>query len=160
MVRNDRSDEEGFMIGLFKNKIETGLEQVYQDEDVIIREGDKSSEMYIIKSGAVKVTKKTKKGEFTLATLSSGDFFGEMALFERARRSATVSAVGETRVTVLHPGSFLYRIHQDPTLVFEMIQKMSKRIRRLNEELARIVDEAKLDPELYVKIGAQTEFIE
>ena len=148
------------MIGPLQTKIEGGLEQVYQDGDVIIREGDKGSEMYIIQSGAVKVTKKTEKGEIILATLSKGDFFGEMALFERARRSATVSAVGEIRVIVLHAGNFLYRLRQDPTLVFEMIQKMSRRIRRLNEELARISDRAKLDPKLPENISAETEFIE
>lgn len=147
------------MVRPLRTKIEGGLEQIYQDGDVIIREGDKDSEMYIIKSGAVKVTKRTHKGEITLATLTNGDFFGEMALFERARRSATVCAVDETRVLVLHPGNFLYRLRQDPTLVFEMIQKMCKRIRKLNEELARISDRAKLDPELHENISAQTEFI-
>lgn len=146
------------MLELFKKKIEGGLEQIYQDGDVIIKEGDKGSQMYIIKSGAAKVTKKSDKGEITLATLSSGDFFGEMALFDRAPRSATVSAVGETRVIVLHAGNFLYRIRQDPTLVFEMVQKMSKRIRRLNEQLVRTLDKANLDPELRESILAEIEF--
>ena len=148
------------MAGFSRTKIEGGFEQVYQDGDVIVREGYKGSEMYIIQSGAVTVTKKTKKGEITLATLSRGDFFGEMALFERARRSATVRAVGDTRVLVLHAGNFLYRLRQDPTFVFEMIQKMSKRIRRLNEEIAHISDRAKLDPQLPENISAETEFIE
>jgi CRP-like cAMP-binding protein len=148
------------MVGPFREKIEAGFEQTYQDGDVIIREGDKGSEMYIIQSGTVKVTKKTEKGEITLATLSRGDFFGEMALFERARRSATVRAVGETRVIVLHAGNFLYRLRQDPTFVFEMIQKMCKRIRRLNEEIARISDSAKLDPQVPENISAETEFVE
>jgi len=74
------------MIRLFKKKIMTELERVYQDGDIIVREGDKGSEMYIIKSGSVKVTKKTHKGQITLTTLSHGDFFGEMALFEQAIR--------------------------------------------------------------------------
>jgi len=143
----------------FKPRREGGLEQIYHDKDVILKEGDKGSEMYIIKTGAVKVTKKTDKGVITLITLSRGDFFGEMALFERTRRSATVTAVGETRVTMLHPGTFLYRLRQDPTLVFEMFQKMSKKIRILTDELTRIVDGAELDPKLYENISAETEFI-
>jgi CRP-like cAMP-binding protein len=143
----------------FHRKIENGLEQIYQDKDVIVREGDKGSEMYIIKEGAAKVTKKTDKREITLTTLSRGDFFGEIALFERTRRSATVTVVGETRVIMLHPGTFLNRLRQDPTLVFEMFQKMSKRIRILTEELARITDRAELDSKDYKIISAETEFI-
>jgi CRP-like cAMP-binding protein len=148
----------GIMIRLFKKKIMTELERVYQDGDIIVREGDKGSEMYIIKSGSVKVTKKTHKGQITLTILSHGDFFGEMALFEQARRSATVSSIGETRLMVLHAGAFLYRLRQDPTLVFEMFQKMSKTIRRLTEELSHAIDTAKLPPDLHDKISAEAEF--
>jgi len=143
----------------FRRKIEGGLEQIYHDGDVIVKEGDKGSEMYIIKAGAVKVTKKTDKGEISLITLSRGDFFGEMALFEKTRRSATVTAVGETQVTMLHAGAFLFRLRQDPTLVFEMFQKMSKKIRVLTDELALIAEKAELDPKLCEIISAETEFI-
>jgi len=146
------------MIRLFRKKIIAGLERVYQNGDVIVREGDKGSEMYIIKSGAVAVTKKTAKGELHLATLSRGDFFGEMALFEQAHRSATVSSVGETRLMVLHAGAFLYRLRQDPTLVFEIFQKMSTTIRRLTDELARVIDTAELPSEQHEKIYAEAEF--
>lgn len=146
------------MIKFFKKKIIAGLERVYQDGEIIVKEGDKGSEMYIIKSGSVKVTKKINNGQMLLTTLSNGDFFGEMALFEQALRSATVSSVGETRLIVLHAGAFLYRLRQDPTLVFEMFQKMSKRIRRLTEELSRTMDTAKLPPELHDKISAEAEF--
>jgi len=142
-----------------KKKFVAGLEKTYQDEEVIIREGDNGSEMYIIKKGAVRVTKRTDKGEISLATLSTGDFFGEMAIFDHTHRSATVCAVGETQVIIIHAGNFLYRIRQDPTFVFEVMHKMSKRIRRLNEQLALIFDKEKLDPIQYETISAQTEFI-
>lgn len=142
-----------------QRRLESGLEQLYQDGDVIIREGDKGSQMYIIQSGAARVTKKTDRGEILLGMLSRGDFFGEIALFERVRRSATVTAAGETRVIMLHAGTFLYRLRHDPTLVFEMFQKMSGTIRRLTEELARIASTVDLDPQLSEKINTETEFI-
>ena len=130
---------------------------------VIIKEDEMGSEMFIMISGRVEIQRRTRAGDdYTVLALRAENnvFFGEMALFERARRSATVRAVGETRVLVLHAGNFLYRLRQDPTFVFEMIQKMCKRIRRLNEELARISDRAKLDPQLPENISAETEFIE
>jgi len=138
--------------------MEGGLEQIYQDGDVIINEGDKGSEMYIIKSGAVSITKETEKGETKLATLLAGDFFGEMALFERTRRSATVRAIGETRVIVLHAGNFLYRIRQDPTFVFEIMAKMSRRIRRLNEELILLLERSEFDAKDLETIFTRVEF--
>ena len=143
---------------LHKHRMESGLEQIYQDGDVIIKEGDKGSEMYIIKSGAVSITKETGKGETKLATLSAGDFFGEMALFERTRRSATVRAIGETRVIVLHAGNFLYRIRQDPTFVFEIMAKMSRRIRGLNEELILLLERSEFDAKDLETIFTQVEF--
>ena len=55
--------------------------------------------MYVVQSGKVEVVHTTESGEDQqLATLKAGEFFGEMAIFEDEVRSATVRAVGDTRV--------------------------------------------------------------
>jgi len=60
---------------------------------VIIKEGDEGDSLFIIKSGAVKVTKKNKEGiDELVVELGPGDPFGEMALIDRFPRSATVTA--------------------------------------------------------------------
>jgi CRP-like cAMP-binding protein len=60
-----------------------------------------------------------------------------MALFEKEVRSATVRPLGEVRVLTVDKRLFLRKIHDDPSLAFRIIQRMSRRIRDLNNELMR-----------------------
>ncbi len=71
-------------------------------DEVVIREGDVDSEMFIISSGKVKVTKASETGEdIVLAHLGEGTFFGEMALLSEAPRSASVIAIEDTTLFVV-----------------------------------------------------------
>jgi CRP/FNR family cyclic AMP-dependent transcriptional regulator len=114
---------------------EKDITREYQKGDRIIQEGDLGGEMFIIKSGSVDVIKKDGKKEFVLATLERGDFFGEMAMLENVSRTATVIARETTQLIALNIGSFLIKIKKDPSFAFNMMQKMSNRIRILNEKL-------------------------
>lgn len=109
--------------------------KTFTDGEVIVKEGSTGMEMYIISSGEVKVNKLMRDKEVELAWLGRGDFFGEMSLLENAPRSATVTAVGTTKVIVLNLGNFMLKIRRDPSFAFSLMQKMSKRIRLLNEDL-------------------------
>ena len=123
---------------------EKDITREYQKGDIIIREGDIGREMFIIKSGAVEVMKRNDDRPILLATLERGDFFGEMALLENAFRTATVIARETTSLIVLNVGSFLIKIKRDPSFAFNMMQKMSKRIRILNDKL--LIKEEKGEP--------------
>ena len=112
------------------------LGHVYLNGEVICKEGDKGDEMFVIQSGKVKITKKSQAGEITLATLESGNLFGEMALFDKLPRSATAVALGEARVLSIAKKKLFSTIAHDPTLVFKILETMSQRIRRLNENIA------------------------
>jgi CRP/FNR family transcriptional regulator len=67
-----------------------------------------------------------------------GEILGEMAVFERVTRSATVSALGEVRVLTVDKKNFLRRIQEDPSLAFRLVQMMSRRVRELSDEVARL----------------------
>ena len=77
-------------------------------------------------------------GDVRLAVLNAGDFFGEMAIFDRENRSATVRALGEARLLTIDKKTFLRRIADDASLAFRIVQNMSTRIRELNAEVARM----------------------
>jgi NADH dehydrogenase len=77
---------------------------MYEPGQDIVREGDVGQSLFIIQKGEVEVLKKPSDGgppEYQ-ATLHAGDQFGEIAVFRRIRRTATVRAV--TRVELLHVG--------------------------------------------------------
>jgi CRP-like cAMP-binding protein len=114
------------------------LGNLYNDGDVIVEEGSQSRTMYVIQSGKVKVVKKEGEMETTLAFLGEGDIFGEMSLFDASPRSATIVAVGEARVLAIEHEGLLKKIKIDPTLAFNIIKQMSRRIRNLNSKLSTI----------------------
>ena len=117
------------------------LGSVYEDGDVIVRQGDLADCMYVVQSGEVEVVQATSGGEQRLALLGSGDFFGEMAVFEKEVRSATVRAHGEARALKVDKKTLLRRIKEDPLLAVNLLQTMSHRIRELNAQLASLQGE-------------------
>jgi CRP-like cAMP-binding protein len=114
------------------------LGKQYGDGESIIREGEPGDCMYVVQEGSVEVVKATAEGEAVLAVLEPGDVFGEMSLFTRAARSSSVRARGGARVLTVDKRGFMRRIHEDPSLAFRILQKMSERIERLNQEVVRL----------------------
>lgn len=114
------------------------LGRVFGDGEPIIRQGEPGDCMYVIQSGRVEVVLEGTNGTIRLSVLEAGDVFGEMALFTKESRSATVRALDQARVLTVDKKGFLKRVHQDPSLAFYILQKMSERIRKLNEETARL----------------------
>ena len=112
------------------------LGKQYRDGETIIRQGDMGDCMYVVQSGRVEVVQSSEHGEQHLAFLESGDFFGEMSVFEKEVRSATVQSAGEARVLKVDKKTLLRRIREDPLLAVNLLQTMSHRIRDLNAEVA------------------------
>jgi len=117
---------------------ESELGRLYKDGEVICSEGEPADSMYVIQSGKVEVVQKTAEGDIVLAILNSGDFFGEMSLFDRQPRSATVRAAGDARILKIDKKGFFLRASEDPSFAFNILQGMSRRIRALDNELIRL----------------------
>ena len=114
------------------------LGKVYQDGEVVIRQGEAGDHMYVIQEGRVEVVMDQGGKEVRLGIREGGHLLGEMAIFERAPRSATVRALGRARILTVDKKSILRRIHEDPSLAYGMVQTMSHRIRELSAELANL----------------------
>ena len=114
------------------------LGKMYQDGEIIIRQGEVGHCMYVIQEGKVEVLIESNGKEVQIAVREQGDFIGEMAIFERDVRSATVRAVGPARVLTIDKRNFLRRISEDPSLAFRMVESMSHRIRELSNENVRL----------------------
>ncbi len=112
------------------------LGKQYRDGETIIRQGELGDCMYVVQSGRVEVVQSSEHGAQHLAFLETGDFFGEMSVFEKEVRSATVQSAGEARVLKVDKKTLLRRIREDPLLAVNLLQTMSHRIRDLNAEIA------------------------
>ena len=114
------------------------LGKIYQDGENIVRQGEIGDCMYVIQEGQVEVISESSGEEVRLAIRGAGEFFGEMAIFERTVRSATVRALGPARILTIDKKKFLRRIQEDPTLAFRIVEIMSRRIRELSEEVSQL----------------------
>ncbi len=114
------------------------LGRVYQDGETIVRQGETGDSMYVIQAGQVEVIREKDGKLVRLAVRGEGDFFGEMAIFEHEVRLATVRALGEARVLTLDKKTFLRRVHEDPSLAFHILERLSNRIRELSAEVTRL----------------------
>jgi len=114
------------------------LGKTYSDGEIITRQGDVGECMYVIQQGQVQVSVERDGVETPLRVANEGEFMGEMAIFDREERSATLRAVGAARLLTIDKKNFLKRIHSDPSLAFRLVQTMSKRVRDLSDEIARL----------------------
>lgn len=119
----------------------SSLGKVYRDGEAIVRQGEAGDCMYVIQKGRAEVLREKDGKGVRLAVLGEGDVFGEMALFEREARSATVRALGDMRALTVDKKTFLRKVHEDPSLAYRILQKMSYRIRELDVELVRMKTE-------------------
>ena len=114
------------------------LGREYQDGEIIVRQGDAGDSMFVIQEGQVEVLTEKDGQETRLRIAGEGEFMGEMAIFERIDRSATLRALGPVRVLTIDKKNFLRRVHEDPSLAFRIVKTMSARIRELSDEIARL----------------------
>jgi CRP-like cAMP-binding protein len=123
--------------------VRSALGKWYEDGEAIVSQGEVGDCMYIVEQGEVEVTQKSGEEVVRLAVLGEGEFFGEMSVFDRDVRSATVKALGKVQVMTVDKATFLRRISEDPSLAFRIIKKMSGRIRDLNNELTGLKGKAR-----------------
>ncbi|MEJ5307002.1 MAG: Crp/Fnr family transcriptional regulator [candidate division WOR-3 bacterium] len=110
------------------------IEKVLKDGEVLFREGEVGDEMYLIKSGKIKIVQKIGDEMKVLAVLSEGDFFGEMALIDGSPRSATAIAEGDTELITFDKVAFRKKIGEEPLIEY-IITELSKRLRRADEQI-------------------------
>jgi len=108
--------------GLFRNASKT---TVYPAGAAIFEEGQAGHAMYAIKRGKVAVM----VGGQAVDTLGEEEIFGEMALLERAVRTASVVTLEETEVVEIDEAQFYILVRQNPHFALQLMQLLSERLR-------------------------------
>ena len=106
----------------------------YKAGETILRESEPGDQFFVIVKGEVKVFVDSPDGrEVVLTHLQAGDFFGEMALFDGAARSASVASLGESDLVSLAREDFFAAMAADFELTKRIFHALSARLRRSNE---------------------------
>ncbi|MBV9803935.1 MAG: Crp/Fnr family transcriptional regulator [Solirubrobacterales bacterium] len=105
---------------------------------VVFKEGDEGSTCYIVRSGRARAIREHPDGRsITLAHFDSGDIFGEMAMLDGERRSATVEATEATEAIAILSGDMHRLLREHPDISVKLIAALGQRLRDTNERLAR-----------------------
>jgi uncharacterized membrane protein len=111
----------------------------YAEGDVIFNQGDKGSSLFIIEDGGVEITYGEGKARVRLAALFTGQYFGELSLFDGAPRSATATALKGSRLIRLDRDDLVDFVNKNPAAALRIIAEMSERLRQTNELMSRQV---------------------
>jgi len=115
----------------------------YKKNETIIYAGDPGLGMYIIVKGSVEIQEEDEKGDKkTLAKLTDGSFFGDMALLDEDPRSASVIALVDSDIMGFFRPDFLDLIYRKPKLGIKVLLALARvigeRLRHSNELLTNI----------------------
>lgn len=102
--------------------------------EVLFRENDLGEEMYLIRSGKIKLYRGEEEEEKVLAILKDGDFLGEMALIDGSPRNATAVALQETSLIIIDKESFQTKIAENPLIEY-IFETLTRRLRAANEQV-------------------------
>jgi CRP/FNR family transcriptional regulator, cyclic AMP receptor protein len=106
--------------------------------EVVFREGDDSDTCYVVRSGHARALREHPDGrQITLATFGPGDIFGELAMFDAERRSATVEATDDLDVLAILGPDMRALMTQHAEISVKLVISLGRRLRAANERLAR-----------------------
>jgi HD-GYP domain-containing protein (c-di-GMP phosphodiesterase class II) len=105
-------------------------EREYDAGSVIIEERTEAERFFIVYKGKIEISKRFEGGEKAVLSIQSdGAFFGEMAILDEGRRSATVCALESTTVLEIVRPDFETLLYKAPVLAYKILKELSTRLR-------------------------------
>lgn len=117
---------------------EVSVPRRFSANEVIFRDGDTSDTCYIVRSGQARAIRQHSDGRsITLAHFGPGDIFGELAMFDDERRSASVETLEPTEVIAILGADMRRLMREHPDIAVKLVISLGRRLRETNERLAR-----------------------
>ena len=108
--------------------------------ETIFRKDDPGTHLYMVLDGAVKIALPGEFGQEALvAIMRPGEFFGELALFDRSPRSASATALEDTRAALLAGDDFLAYLEAHPASFRVVLETLARTIRRLSDRVEDLI---------------------
>ena len=106
---------------------------------VLFEEGDDGSDMYVIKSGRIRLDKRIHQTDVTIETLGAGAFFGEIALINDQARPVTATVVQEASLIQIEADQFEAMVRKNPDIALRMLKTMGQRLTEAQYRLSTMV---------------------
>ncbi len=119
--------------------------QYMKKGQIILKEGNRSDFAFIIVNGQVEISRKRKDGNVeVIDILGQNDIFGEMGMIDGRPRSATVTALENSKVTMISREDLNIMTRKDPNAWFPIVKAMSARLRRSTTQEKKYLRNASL----------------
>ena len=106
----------------------------------LFKEGDDGDHLFVVSSGKVKLGTKSIDGrENLLMILGPGDMFGELSLFDSGPRTATATAVTDSKLLALGQDKVIPWVKEHPEVSLQLLARLASRLRRTNEVVGDLV---------------------
>jgi CRP/FNR family transcriptional regulator len=114
--------------------------RTFKRGESLFRKDDPGMHLYVILAGAVKIALPGEFGQEALVSIvRTGDFLGELALFDGSPRSASATALEDTRAALLARDDFLTFLEAHPAAVRVVLDALAKTIRRLSDRVEDLI---------------------
>jgi CRP-like cAMP-binding protein len=107
---------------------------------VLFKEGDAGDRLFVVVDGKLKLGTAAKDGrENLLSILGPGDMFGELSLFDPGPRTATATAVVDSKLLALANDQVLGWVKEHPQVSLQLLGRLAQRLRKANDVLSDLV---------------------
>ncbi|MCL2481727.1 MAG: cyclic nucleotide-binding domain-containing protein [Spirochaetaceae bacterium] len=111
----------------------------FTNNEIIFKEGEEGNQMYIIQEGSVKISRIIGHEEHIIDIIKKGDFFGEIAIVSKIKRTATATAIGNVQLLAFNREGFIQMIEKNAKIALNIIDKLCKRLEHANLQIKRLV---------------------
>ena len=116
---------------------EVAVPRGFEPGQVVFREGDESRTCYVVRSGHARAIREHGDGRtITLANFGPGDIFGELAMFEDERRSATVETLDAMQAVAILGTDMRRLMREHPEIAVGVVVSTVRRLRAANERIS------------------------
>lgn len=134
-------------IHLFSSISDTHLKEIQQltvirhfkKNTFVVTQGDDSQSLYLVLSGYLKVIYNDEKGKEVIQKfMNARDYFGELALFDPAPRSASVITLEDSQLAILPANDFMQYLNQHAQVALSILPSFAHRTRMLSEHIGKL----------------------
>lgn len=111
----------------------------YDTEDVISKQGDIAEHLYIVKNGGIKVLKQDGDTFRDISTITVGETYGEIGLFNQSPRSATAVALENCSLLIIKRAQLKKMLIEVPDIAFNLLSVLSERLRKSGDEYVNMM---------------------
>jgi len=117
---------------------EVAVPRRFDAQQVIFREGDESDTCYVVRRGHARAVRENVDGRtIALAHFGPGDIFGELAMFDSERRSATIETLDPVDAVAVAGSDMRRLLREHPDIAVKLVIALGRRLREANERLTR-----------------------